>query len=285
MVAAGFRDVIVTNQIVTPHKIKRLLGLSKSAKVSVPIDNESNARLISKIASEEEVEIGVLIDLNMGSQRCGVESGEAALKLAQNISGLNGLRLQGLMGFEGHLSWIEPREKRRAQVKKAESLLVKTKALAEGHGVHIEDISTGSTGTYDVTANNPEITELQAGTYVLMDGKYYRHTPEFSCALTVLATVISRPDHKRAVADAGLMSINTALGNPQIVNRNDIEVLELHAENTILKTQPGSKIKVGDKIEFIPSYLDGTINCHEQVCAVRRETVETIWNTSRGSSF
>jgi len=285
MVASGVKDVIVTNQIVTPQKIKRLVALTKTARVSVPVDNESNARLISKIADEEQVEIGVLVDIHMGSQRCGVEPGEPAVKLAQNLAHLRGLRLEGFMGFEGHLSWIEPRERRRAEVERGESLVVKTKLLAERSGVHIEEISTGSTGTYDVTANNPEITELQAGTYVLMDGEYYKHTPEFSCALTVLATVISRPDDKRAITDAGLMSINTALGNPQVAYRDDIEVLELHAENTILKTQPKSKINVGDKIELTPSYLDGTINCHKEVYGIRRETVETIWNTSRDSSF
>jgi len=284
MVAAGVKDVIVTNQIVTPQKIERLVALAKEAKASVPIDNEQNAQLISRIASEEGVEVGVLVDVHMGSQRCGVEPGEQALKLARSVSGLRGLRLEGLMGFEGHLSWVEPREQRRREVEKVEALVAKTKTQIENGGIRVEEISTGSTGTYDVTANNPEITELQAGTYVLMDGEYYKHVPEFACALTVLSTVISRPDGGRAITDAGLMSISTALGNPQAIHRDDIEVHELHAENTVLKTQPQSKIAVGDKIEFIPSYLDATMNLHGQVYGTRRGRVESIWNTSRDTS-
>jgi D-serine deaminase-like pyridoxal phosphate-dependent protein len=284
MVAAGVKDVIVTNQIVTPQKIKRLVSLAKGAKVSVPVDDANNARLISRIAGEEGVDVGVLVDVHMGSQRCGVEPGEPAVKLARAVSGLRGVRLEGLIGFEGHLSWIEPREKRRAEVEEIEAVLVKTKALIESSGIHVENISTGSTGTYDVTANNAEITELQAGTYVLMDGKYHKHVPEFDCALTVLTTVISRPDDGRAITDGGLMSINTALGNPRVADRDDIEVLELHAENTVLKTKPQSKIALGDKIELIPSYLDGTMNCHRQAYATRRGRVESIWNTSRDTS-
>jgi D-serine deaminase-like pyridoxal phosphate-dependent protein len=204
--------------------------------------------------------------------------------LAKSIVGLKGLRLEGLMGFEGHLSWIEPREKRREEVGQVEALLVKTRTLAENSGIHVDNISTGSTGTYDVTANNPEMTELQAGTYVLMDGEYYQHVPEFKCALTVLATVISRPDDKRAITDAGLMSINTALGNPTVAGRDDLQVEALHAENTILRTKGQSKVNIGDKIELIPSYLDGTINCHKRIYALKRARVESIWNTSRGTS-
>jgi len=169
-------------------------------------------------------------------------------------------------------------------VEKIEGLVVKTKTRIENAGFHIENISTGSTGTYDVTANNPEMTELQAGTYVLMDGEYSKHVPEFSCALTVLSTVISRPDGGRAITDAGLMSISTALGNPQVIHRGDIEVHELHAENTVLKTQPQSKIAVGDKIELIPSYLDATMNLHGKVYGIRQGRVESIWNTSRDTS-
>jgi D-serine deaminase-like pyridoxal phosphate-dependent protein len=284
MVAAGVEDVIVTNEIVTLQKIKRLVALARNSVVSVPVDNGQNAELISRIAVEENVEIGVLVDVHMGSERCGVEPGEPALKLARTVSGLKGLRLDGLMGFEGHLSWIEPRQKRRAEVEKIETLLVKTKALIENSGIRVENVSAGTTGTYDVTANNSDITELQAGTYVLMDGEYYKHVPEFSCALTVLTTVISRPNEDRAIADAGLMSISTALGNPQVTQRDDIEVRELHAENTVLKIKSESKIKTGDKIQLIPSYVDATMNCHRQVYGIRRGRVESVLSTSRDTS-
>jgi D-serine deaminase-like pyridoxal phosphate-dependent protein len=283
MAASGVKDIIVTNEIVTPQKIMRLVALAKSAHISVPIDNEYNAQCVSKIAREEGAEVNVLVDVHLGSQRCGVEPGEPALKLARSICDLKGLNFTGLMGFEGHLSWIEPRMKRREEIEKTESLLLKTKSLLEDSGIHVEEISTGSAGTYDVTANNPEITELQAGTYVLMDAEYYKHVPEFSCALTVLSSIISRPSDDRAITDAGLMSISTALGNPTVVGRKSIQVHELHAENTVLKTQ-GQRISIGDKIELVPSYLDATVNCHKQIFGIRNGRVETIWSTSRDTS-
>ena len=283
MVASGIDDVIVTNEIVTPQKIMRLVSLAKSAHIAVPIDNEDVARRLSTIASKEEAEVNVLVDVHLGSQRCGVEPGEASLNLAREIQGLKGLRFMGLMGFEGHLSWIEPREKRREEIIKTESLLLNSKSLLESSGIHVEEISTGSAGTYDVTANNPEITELQAGTYVLMDGEYYKHVPEFNCALTVLSSVISRPNGDRAITDAGLMSISTALGNPTVAGREGVQVHELHAENTVLKTR-NQRISIGDKVELVPSYLDATVNCHKQILGIRRGKVETIWNTSRDTS-
>jgi D-serine deaminase-like pyridoxal phosphate-dependent protein len=162
MAASGVKDIIVTNEIVTPQKIMRLVTLTKSAHISVPIDNEYNAQCVSKIAMEEGAEVNALVDVHLGSQRCGVEPGEPALKLARSICALKGLKFTGLMGFEGHLSWIEPRMKRREEIEKTESLLLKTKSLLEDSGIHVEEISTGSAGTYDVTANNSEITELQA---------------------------------------------------------------------------------------------------------------------------
>ncbi|HUK28255.1 MAG TPA: DSD1 family PLP-dependent enzyme [Candidatus Acidoferrales bacterium] len=283
MAAAGVKDIIVTNQIVTPHKIKRLVALTKTAYVSVPVDNENNARLISRTAVENEVKMNVLVDIHLGSQRCGVEPGEPALKLAQSIGTMKGLKFTGLMGFEGHLSWIEPREKRRKEIERTESLLLKTKTLLENSGFSVVEISTGSAGTYDVTASNPDITELQAGTYVLMDGEYFKHVPEFGCALTILSTVISRPSSDRAVTDAGLMSVSTALGNPTVAGRGDVEVHELHAENTVLKTHD-SKISIGDKIDLIPSYLDATVNCHKQILGIRKGRVESVWKTSRDTS-
>src|SRR5208282_874700 len=216
MVAAGIKDIIVTNEIVTPAKIKRLVALARQVKIVVPIDSVSNAETLSGAAQKDGVELDVLVDVHLGSSRCGVEAGEPAAKLAMAVKSFKGLKLMGLMGFEGQVSWIEPREKRRIEIEKCESLLINSKNLIENAGIKVEEISTGSTGTYDVSGATPEITEVQAGTYVLMDSEYRKHVPEFSCALTVLSTVISKPSDRRIVTDAGLMSISVAAGKPEI---------------------------------------------------------------------
>jgi len=285
MVATGIKDIIVTNEIVAPAKIKRLIALAKQARICVPIDSLSNAESLSRAAQREGVELNALVDVHLGSNRCGVEPGEPTAKLAMVIKGLKGLNFLGLMGFEGQLSAIEPREERRIEIEKYESLLINSKKQIENAGIKVQEISTGSTGTYDVSGATPEITEVQAGTYVLMDSEYHKHVQEFSCALTVLSTVISKPSDQRVVTDAGLMSISTAQGKPEMIGNESLEVEELHAENTVLRVTGPSKVKVEDRIEFIPSYLDGTVNYHSKIYGVRKERVETIWNTlGRGTS-
>ena len=285
MAAAGIKDIMVTNQIVTPAKIKRLIALSKYAHVSVPVDSLENAKELSKAARREGVELDVLVDIHMGSKRCGVEPGKPAVKLAKSIKRLKGLRLMGLMGFEGHVSWMEPREKRRKEIERLEGLLVETKSLIEKAGISVEEISTGSTGTYDVSGRIPGVTEVQAGTYILMDSEYHKHVPEFDCALSVLSTVISKPSDKRVVTDAGLMSISTVSGKPEVARKDGLEVYEVHAENTILEIKKPVKIRIGDKIELIPSYLDGTVNCHNRFYGIRKGKVEVVWDIlGRGTS-
>jgi len=285
MVAAGITDIIVTNEIVTPAKIKRLVALARQAKIGVPIDSLSNAESLSSAAQKEGVELNALVDVHLGSNRCGVEPGEPAAKLATAVKNFKGLNLTGLMGFEGQVSWTEPREKRRTEIEKCENLLINSKKLIEKAGIKVEEISTGSTGTYDVSGATPEITEVQAGTYVLMDSEYHKHVREFSCALTVLSTIVSKPSDQRIVTDAGLMSISVAVGKPELIGVENLEVEELHAENTVLRVTGPNKTQVEDKIEFIPSYLDGTVNYHSKIYGVRKDHVETVWNTiGRGTS-
>lgn len=277
MAAGGIRDIMVTNEIVTPSKIDRLVALSKYADIAVPVDDFSNAEALSEAARREGVELKVLVDIHMGSGRCGVEPGEPALNLAKHIDGLEGLELMGLMGFEGHLSHIEPRQKRRTEIEKHEALLIDTKALIEKSGIEIAEISTGSTGTYDVSAIIPGVTEIQAGSYILMDAGYHPHVPEFDCALTVLSTVTSKPSDDRAITDAGLMSINTVGRKPVVVGKNGLEAVGVHAEHTILKIEKPVKIEIGDKIELIPPYLDGTVKLHERFYGIRKGKIEAVW--------
>ncbi len=286
MAEAGIRDIIVTNEIVTPPKIKRLLSLAALCKISVPVDNAANADVLSSLAARSGKRLDVLIDIHMGSNRCGVEPGEPALKLAKHVKKLRGLNIIGLMGFEGHISSMMPRKKRRAECEKLERLLIDTKGLLERNDISVGEVSTGTTGTYDVTANFPGVTEVQAGTYVLMDLPYHQHVPEFECAMHVLSTIISTPSPYRAITDAGLMSMNTSSGLPALLDHRDVEVADLHAENAILKSKKPLRFKIGEKVEFLPTYLDGTVNLFDRFYATRRGRIEAVWSIAgRGRSF
>jgi D-serine deaminase-like pyridoxal phosphate-dependent protein len=285
MVSAGIKDVMVANQIATPSKISRLVKLAAAANIAVPIDSVRNADDLSKAAIEQGVKLNVWLDVHVGSQRCGVEPGEPAVRLAEQINALPGLQLIGLMAYEGHLDWLEPRDQRRKEFEKAAFLVTETQKLIERRGISVEEISMGTTGTYDAAGNFPGMTQVRAGSYLLMDCKYHKHVPEFECALSVLTTVISVPSTQRAVTDAGLMSINQNYGPPEVRNRKDLAIYKLHGDNTLLTRKRETRIEVGEKIEIIPSYLDGTINMHERLYALRKNKVEAVWEISaRGKS-
>jgi D-serine deaminase-like pyridoxal phosphate-dependent protein len=156
MAASGIKNILVSNEIVSPTKIERLVALNKSANISAPVDNPSVAESIAKAARKTGLKFNLFVDIHMGSGRCGVEPGEPALKLAKRIKSLEGVELMGLMGFEGHLSHMEPREKRKKQIEKHEAMLVDTKKLIEISDIGISEIYNGSTGTYDVSAIIPQ---------------------------------------------------------------------------------------------------------------------------------
>jgi D-serine deaminase-like pyridoxal phosphate-dependent protein len=165
---------------------------------------------------------------------------------------------------------MEPRDQRRKECEKLEHLLTDTKMLMENRGIAVEEICTGTTGTYDVTGEYPGVTEAKAGIYLLMDNNYHQHVPEFDCALSILCTVISVPNSER---------------DPVVRDGPGLKVQELHAENTVLKVERGRRIGIGDKIELTPSYLDGTVNMHETLYAIRNTKVEATWSISgRGRS-
>ena len=278
MVEGGIKDVFVPNIVATPSKISRLASLARYANVTVLVDDDVNAEQLSSAAQKMGSTLGILVDVHVGSERFGVGPGQPALELARKVGALKGLRFLGLMANIGFLSYNEPRAERRAMVEKVEMPLVETKELLEKSGIKVERLSSGSTGTYDVSANNREIDEIRPGSYALMDRHYHEHVPEFDCAMRVLGTVISKHPEGIIVLDVGMASMSVEHGNPELVNSDGLEVHQVHAENLLLKAKKTVKITVGDKIELIPSYLDGTVVRHEKFYGMRNGQVETVWD-------
>jgi D-serine deaminase-like pyridoxal phosphate-dependent protein len=142
-------------------------------------------------------------------------------------------------------------------------------------------VSAGGTGTYDITGLVPGVTEVQAGSYALMDTDYARVGVPFEHALTVLGTVISRPAPDRCVADCGHKSMTKDHGLP-LVRVPGAEVVALNDEHATLRLPPQSTISVGDRIELIPSHVDPTINLHDVIYPVQRDQVVGTWPIVRG---
>jgi len=281
MASAGIKDILITNVVGTPSKIDRLVKLSRVADVTVEVDDSAICELISNAAMKEGVTVNALVDVQIGCGRFGADPGEPSLSLVKQVRSLKGLRFKGVMGVDACLAVVEPRSERKIRIQNAEGLLVDTKRLIERSGIQIREVSTGATGTYDVSGTNPEVTEVEAGSYLLMDSTYHEHVPEFECAMTLLTTVISKHPEGNIVLDAGKASISSANGPPKLLatetfDPNNFEFFQLHAENSLLKRKNQAKIEVGDKIQLIPSYLDATVVRHERFYGMRGNRIEEI---------
>lgn len=282
MTRAGIRDIFISNEIVGVQKIKRLVNLRKSTNIKVAIDNYENAKNISNAAREKGVKLGVLIELNIGMNRCGVSPGETALKLVQEINKLEGLEFLGLMGYEGHTVFIESYEKRECEAKKAIKLVNNTNKLFEKNGIRCKIVSCGGTGTYSITSSCPGVTEIEAGSYITMDTRYNTIEGiggEFKQTLSVLTTVISKPTDDRAILDVGMKGISKEFGFPQIKSdKVKAELYKLSEEHGFVKLlDPSDKwLNVGEKIELIPSHGCTTINLHDKYYGIRDGIVEIV---------
>jgi D-serine deaminase-like pyridoxal phosphate-dependent protein len=277
MAWSGVKNILIMNQIVTDEKIGRLLSLSKHAEVIVAVDNPDNVSRLSSKAQSRGVSLGVVIEVDIGHQRAGVQPAEAAA-LAQKIVSSKNLQFRGLGGYQGHVSLIIDSKERKTADEMACEKLISAKDVIEDKGIDVEIVSAGGTGTYNYTGNYPGITEVQAGSYVTMDVGYLDCGIDFDCALTILTTVNSTPTEDRAILDAGLKSITTNQGLPRVKGLEGIEVTKLSAEHTHLALGPNhTHLKLGDKVEVYPSDTDTTINMHSQFYGVRDGEVEVVW--------
>ncbi len=218
---AGIQDILIANQVVGRMKMARLASLARSSRVMVAVDSFENVDEIAGAAQAQGVHIGALIEVNIGHNRCGVAPFEPVADLARFILGKPGLEFRGLMGYDGHNTLKVSEAERPEQSLKAYRLLSDTRKYLEAAGIRVEIVSGGGTFTYQYAAGVEGITELQTGTYLLMDTAFQEHgVREFERSLSVLASVVSRPVYPGAeglvIVDTGGKSLSTALGLPEV---------------------------------------------------------------------
>ncbi len=293
VIHAGIRDVLIANQIVGAQKIARLINLAKHSEIMVAADNLENVQAISEAAAAKDATVRMLVEVNIGMNRCGVEPGKPALELAEQIRRSPNLVFEGLMGYEGHTVAKPKRSERDAAAREAMQRLVDTKYYLEKHGVEVAIMSGGGTGTFDITGSIPEMTEIQAGSYVLMDSTYRNVEgvgENFKCALSVLATVVSRPHPNRMIVDTGLKVLAKEFGVPQPVGLTGVEMSGLSEEHGTLKTvgqgpDESIALKPGDKLEILPTHCCTTVNLHDRYYGIRNGIVESAWDiAARGKA-
>lgn len=275
----GVRDILIANMIVGEQKWRRVAALCRIADPIIACDHFAQVEPLSTICHAAGVAPRVILEVDIGLNRVGTSPGKLTLELAQAITRLPGVRFAGIMGYEGHLLKIaDPAEKLR-QISDAISILAHTKANLEAHGIPCPIVSAGGTGSYQITAKLPGITEIQAGGGIFMD-PFYRNdcqVAELEYALTVLATVVSRPMLDRAVLDSGRKTLNPDVHLPLVVGHPDATIKRMSAEHCELTLGPNSQnLKIGDKVELVVGYGDFTTVFHDHFYAFRKNQLETI---------
>ncbi len=172
MAAAGIRDILVANQVVGPHKSARLAAIQRHADVKSAVDSATNVAEIAAAARKIGTEVGLVIELNTGMDRAGLPPGPAVVDLARLILATDGVRLAGLMTWEGHNLAIEDAVAKQAGIEQSIGLLLESVELCKAEGIHVGIVSGGGSGTYTVTAHIPGMTEVQAGGAVFCDQTY-----------------------------------------------------------------------------------------------------------------
>jgi D-serine deaminase-like pyridoxal phosphate-dependent protein len=271
------RDILIANEVVGPGKAARVAALARQADVIVAVDSEYALDDIAAAARAAGVTVGVLVDIDVGLPRCGVAPGEPALALARRVSETPGVELRGAMGYEGHVMGIRDRTEREARARKSMDRLLSSVHLIRQAGLRCEIVSGGGTCTFDITGGIEGITEVQAGTYVLMDSTYRYDDLPFELALTLLGTVVSRPKPDLLVADCGHKSATEDHGNPPVIGIDGASVLFLSDEHASLRVPPECPLGPGDRIQLAPSHIDPTINLHDVLYAADGDEVVDVW--------
>jgi D-serine deaminase-like pyridoxal phosphate-dependent protein len=279
MVAAGIKDILIANQITGRHKLPRLANLCRQADVKVAVDHPRNVAALGAAAVAYGSEIGVLIEVNCGMERAGVQPGEAVLTLARRITQTPGLRLRGLMTWEGHTLDFQDAAQKRQAIEQSIDLITGSAELCRRHGLPVEIVSCGGSGTYQVTPFLPGVTEIQAGGAIFCDVTYRSWGVDLQPALFVQSTVTSRPNPQRIICDAGFKSLpsNDGLPAPVGLAQKVRKVVSSAEHGAVELDSPNDTLDVGDLLDFVVGYGDGTVYLHDGLVGVRNGLVECVW--------
>lgn len=273
-------DILIANEVIGAAKAVRVAALAKRIDVKIAVDSTSGVDQMAAAARDAGVMVGALVDVNVGMIRCGAAPGAEALALAKRVNESPGVRLRGVMGYEGHAVGMEDRAGREARARRAMDKLLATAAMIREAGLPCEIVSAGGTGTYDITGRIEGITEVQAGSYVLMDTAYAKLGLPFERAFSILGTVLSRPGPTVCVTDTGLKSCTEDHGNPAVKDVPGASVLFLSDEHATITVAPDCALAPGDRVELWPSHIDPTVNLHDAFYAVDGGAVVGVWPVS-----
>ncbi|PZR51896.1 MAG: hypothetical protein DI537_55985, partial [Stutzerimonas stutzeri] len=287
MAAQGLRGILITSPITTPQKIARLMALiAQDDMTMIVVDNPRNLAALSDAADRASLVVRILIDLELGFGRTGVTSAEAAVTLGRTAQVMRAVHIAGLQAYGGHLQHIADPIERTAATTAAGRAINRTAMQLRDAGVDLAILSGGGTGTHAIDNEGDWFTEIQAGSYPLMDADYgaVGYTEDrpwpFAASLFVQASVISCNIPGTVTVDSGTKAIATNGPPPQVVTPGLTGATfeftgDEHGRIRLAPENPA--LDIGDRIEMIVSHCDPTVAMHDVYHCVRGDRLVDLW--------
>jgi D-serine deaminase-like pyridoxal phosphate-dependent protein len=278
--AAGFDDLFVAYPVVGEPKGRRLLALSDRCRLSVGVDSVEGASTLAAVFAAASRRLDVLLKVDTGLHRVGVLP-ENALAVAKQVADLRGLRLTGVFTHAGHSYGAETPEAVGGVGASEGRILVETAEAIRGAGIPVDVVSAGSTPTAPHVMATRGLTECRPGNYVFHDASQVAlgTCALEDCALTIVATVVSVPEPRRAVVDAGSKTLSSDPLRPRtgghglILGRRS-RIQRLSEEHGVIDVEEGESFRVGERVVVVPNHACVVANLHDRLTAVRQGRVE-----------
>jgi D-serine deaminase-like pyridoxal phosphate-dependent protein len=281
MADAGLDDLLIAYPLVGEAKLRRLGDLLERARVRVSLDSVEVAEGLGRVGRELGRDLEVLVEVDTGLHRLGRPPGPPTAELVGLVARVPGVEVVGLLTHAGHAYRARTPDELRWLAEREVLDLVETAALCRRQGIALAEISVGSTPTARTGALVDGVTELRPGTYALNDATMVRLgvAIEATVAVRVLATVVARPTSERFVVDAGSKCFTTdnmgAVADWLVVaGRPDLHLDFLSEEHGVGHRSGGDDLRIGDRLQVLPSHACACVNLFELAYGVRGDRVE-----------
>jgi D-serine deaminase-like pyridoxal phosphate-dependent protein len=273
----GVPDILVSNEVIAPRKLARLCALSSIARVAVCADDEAGIAAVESAAGAAGLRLAVLVEIDVGAGRCGVEPGPPAVALAERIAASPHLIFGGLQAYHGSAQHRRRPAEREAAIAHAAEGTRRTVEQLRQRGLACDIVGGAGTGTFALEAATGVWTEIQAGSYAFMDADYGRNEdpPPFRQSLFVLAQVMSAARDGVAVLDAGHKAVPVDSGMPLVHGHPGVTYAGASDEHGTLRGE--GLPRLGDKVRLVPGHCDPTVDRYDWYVGVRGGRVECLW--------
>jgi D-serine deaminase-like pyridoxal phosphate-dependent protein len=280
--SGGIGDLLVTNEVIDPAKLRRLARLTAKARIGVCVDHPLGVKRLAEAAVEAVAAIDTYLELDVGGGRCGVETEEEALVLVDAIARQPRLGFAGIHAYHGNAQHLRAPQDRRAAIEAAVAKLGRVTAALAARGIAPGVVTGAGTGTFPFESTSGAYREIQPGSYVFMDRDYGDNrwpedAPRFESSLFVLTAVMSRRAG-RAVVDAGHKAHAVDSGMPAIAGRPELAYERPSDEHGMIVAREGEPLPdLEERLWLIPGHCDPTVNLWDRLIAVRGGRVEAVW--------